>query len=70
MLPSSDLKMTPYTAPSRGFSKTNADLPQSNPLFMPQVQEKQNENVLIMASGVKKRWGDPITANPGMGGQS
>lgn len=31
----SDLNFTPYQAPQKGFNKSMADAPQSNPLFMP-----------------------------------
>jgi hypothetical protein len=32
-MPPTDLNFTPYSAPSRGFNRAAADLPQSNPLF-------------------------------------
>lgn len=51
----SDLNFTPYQAPTRGYSKATAELPQSNPLFMPQEQKKAED--VLAVSGVKQVWG-------------
>jgi hypothetical protein len=55
-LPSSDLNFAPYGAPTRGYAKATADLPQSNPLFRPQEQEKKNDDGIVLQGG-NKRWG-------------
>lgn len=44
----SDLNFTPYSAPSKGFSKINPDLPQSNPLFVPQQQAPNTDEGLVI----------------------
>ena len=46
-LPPTDLNFAPYSAPSRGFNKSAAELQQSNPLFQP-VPEKKSEEGLIV----------------------
>ena len=59
----SDLNFAPYQAPQKGFNKSMADAPQSNPLFMPKEQPKNTDEGLQI-HGVRKVWGQqpPATA--------
>src|SRR4051794_4796049 len=67
---SSDLNFAPYQAPQKGFNKSMADAPQSNPLFMPQQQAK-NADEGLQIHGVRKVWGQaPAAAATPTGGSN
>lgn len=51
-----ELNFGPYSAPQKGFNKSMADAPQSNPLFMPREQPV-NADEGLQTSGVRKVWG-------------